>query len=100
LHDDLEKSSFSHFDQEKIEDFTQRIFTRKLRLTTLQKDFNVSARELECLKYKSQGMTAKEIAKKCDISHRTVETHLNKIRINSDLNIHQLINLCRKVGLF
>lgn len=43
-------------------------------------DPKISKRQLDCLYYLVQGMTMKEIAKKLDISHRTVEKHINDIK--------------------
>lgn len=40
----------------------------------------ITKREQECLHYTLQGMTAKEIARVLQISHRTVEIHLDNIR--------------------
>jgi DNA-binding CsgD family transcriptional regulator len=96
-----EKNSNPHkADPEKVLEFNKKILTKKYWLSTGQKEFNLSLREIECLSYKSQGLTAKQIARKCHISPRTVETHFNKILFKSGLNhMNQLIYLCKEEGL-
>lgn len=87
-------------DPEKVLEFNNKLFTKRYCLSTGQKEFNLSWREVECLFYKSQGFTAKHIARNCDISPRTVETYLNNIRIKSGLaTVNQLIYLCKEEGL-
>jgi DNA-binding CsgD family transcriptional regulator len=46
----------------------------------------ISKRESQCLALLSQGKTAKEIAKKLDISHRTIETYYDKMREKTHSN--------------
>lgn len=43
----------------------------------------LSPREIQCLSHASTGMTAKEIAKSLGIGYRTVETHLDKVRLKT-----------------
>ena len=87
-------------DPEKLLEFNKKILTKKYCLSTGQKEFNLSLREIECLLYKSQGLTAKQIARECNISPRTVETHFNKILFKSGLeHMNQLIYLCKEEGL-
>jgi len=43
-------------------------------------NMRLTQRELQCLKLTIKGYTAKRIAKALDISHRTVEEYLTKIR--------------------
>lgn len=45
----------------------------------------LSPRELEVLKYVANGLSHKQIAKKLFISHRTVESHKNKILLKLNL---------------
>jgi len=87
-------------DPEKIHEFNKKILTKKYPISTGYKEFHISLREIECLLYKSQGLTAKQIARECNISPRTVETHFNKILIKSGLeNMNQLLYLCKEEGL-
>ena len=87
-------------DPEKVLEFNKKIFSKKYSLSTGHKEFNLTLREIECLLYKSQGLTAKQIARACNISPRTVETHFNKILFKSGLgHMNQLINLCKEEGL-
>lgn len=51
-----------------------------LALDTPSTDITITKRENECLRYTLRGMTAKEIARMLQISHRTVEIHLHNIR--------------------
>lgn len=43
----------------------------------------LTPRELQCLSHFSRGMTAKEIAQRFNLGFRTVETHLNNIRLKT-----------------
>jgi len=52
-------------------------------------------REKECLKCLVLGMTAKEIAKNLNISDRTVECYLGRIKIKT--NCHSRSMLIRKI---
>lgn len=45
----------------------------------------ITKREKECLFWLSNGLTAKEIAREMHISHRTVEDHINNIRLKTNL---------------
>lgn len=93
--------AFYKADPGKILEFNKKMLINKYCLSTGQKKFNLSLREIECLFYKSQGSTAKQIGRECKLSPRTVETYLNNIRIKSGLeNINKLIYLCKEEGLF
>lgn len=55
-------------------------------------NYPLTKREQQCLQYLQQGYTAKMIAKRFDISHRTVEHHLAHIREKLDIHsIRQLL---------
>ena len=87
-------------DPGKVLEFNKKLFTKRYHLSTGQKEFNLSMREIECLFYKSQGQTAKEIARECELSPRTIETYLNNIKVKSGMtNLNQLIYLCKEEGL-
>ena len=87
-------------DPGKVLEFNKRLFTKRCHLSIGQNEFNLSMREIECLFYKSQGQTAKEIARECELSPRTIETYLNNIKVKSGMaNINQLIYLCKEEGL-
>lgn len=43
-----------------------------------------SKREKECIQFLLMGMTAKEIAKKLQLSHRTVESYLENIKYKTE----------------
>lgn len=61
---------------------------------------NLSHRELEILKFTSNGMSSKEIGESLNISHRTVETHRNNILKKLDArNVADLIKIAVKSGL-
>ncbi len=54
----------------------------------------MTARELECLGLVSQGYTMKNIAKKLEISHRTVEQHLRNVKDKLGINTkNQLVEV-------
>jgi len=87
-------------DPEKVLEFHKKILTKRYPVSLGQNEFNLTLREIECLLYKSQGLTAKQIARKCNISPRTVETHFNTILFKSGLeHMNQLIYLCKEEGL-
>ena len=46
----------------------------------LGRNISLSQREMECLMSLSQGRSIKEIARSCDISSRSVETYINRIK--------------------
>lgn len=86
---------------EKILAFNQKMLIKRYCIFTGQKEFSLSMREIDCLFYKSQGQTAKQIARNCQISPRTVESYLNNVRIKSGSeNINQLIYYCKEEGIF
>lgn len=49
----------------------------------------LTSREQECLEYTIKGFTAKEIAKKLQISPRTVEEYINQIKLKLDVSTKQ-----------
>lgn len=78
------------------------LYTQKLQypVNFFDKSGYITAQEYECLKGLSQGMTYKEIANKLLISHRTVESYLNRVRKRFDLSFkRQLIQLIDSVDV-
>ncbi len=60
-------------------------------------DFHLTRREFECLSWLSEGMTAKEIAIKMNISHRTVEQYVKSLKEKTKLyRRSQLVTLFKK----
>ncbi|HBN22318.1 MAG TPA: hypothetical protein DD412_03685 [Holosporales bacterium] len=62
--------------------------------------FWLTAREIDCLRLKNQGLSAKMIARELDISHRTVESFLDNVKSKSPLSsLNETIKICRQQGL-
>ncbi len=59
------------------------------------RDIAFSKREAECLKHLFHGKTCKQIAQALQLSPRTVETYLDKIKLKSSCN--NLQELCKKL---
>jgi DNA-binding CsgD family transcriptional regulator len=57
------------------------------------RDIIMSKREMECLSLLSKGKRAKEIASFFSLSPRTVESYLNNVKIKSEANINELIDI-------
>lgn len=57
----------------------------------------LSTRELECVRWAAQGLSAKEIAQELDIRARTVETHLNhaRLKIGARNRVHTVVSAVR-----
>lgn len=47
------------------------------------KPFNLTHREIDCARYLIDGLSAKMIGKRLGLSHRTIETHINNIKIKT-----------------
>jgi DNA-binding NarL/FixJ family response regulator len=47
---------------------------------SLEKQTILTSRELQCAYYLLEGMTAKGIASQLNISHRTIEAHIDNIK--------------------
>lgn len=60
--------------------------TLKLVNQETQKDIQLTAREIDCLYYYVSGLSSKESAKKVGISFRTVEKHLENIKLKYQLS--------------
>ncbi len=85
---------------EDVAEFLRQVALNKYFLRYGNENFTLTARELDCLRLKDHGYSAKEIARLIDISYRTVETYLDNIKIKSGLrNISQVLAVCKGEGL-
>ncbi len=66
---------------------------KERKLNSKLKDFSITSRELEILKYVSDEMTNKEIANELFISPRTVETH--KRNLMQKLKVKNVVGLAK-----
>lgn len=72
---------------EKRQEFFEKIFAKNFKSGRIilphketQKPVNLTAQQQNCLTWLLQGLSSKEIARKLNISHRTVEEHLARIK--------------------
>jgi DNA-binding CsgD family transcriptional regulator len=86
------KKTFDQYNQfcnqapdEKIKSFLQSTQTQKKIIIGKNGVVYLSQKEFDCLEYSAQGYTAKGIARILNISPRTVEHHMNKIKTKTDL---------------
>jgi LuxR family transcriptional activator of conjugal transfer of Ti plasmids len=71
-----------------------------LKLVIADQLVNLTQRGLECLRYRQQGQSAKEMARVMGISYHTVESYFENIKIKSGLgNVSQVLAICRDEGL-
>jgi DNA-binding CsgD family transcriptional regulator len=70
-------------ESEDIQNFINEISYHKYYLGGKLSGKSLSKREYECLFFFSQGRTMKEIAEKMKLSPRTVEVHINNIKIKT-----------------
>lgn len=59
----------------------ERVIMDKKTMEKGRRRLMLTPREKEILHFKEDGLTSKEIAKILDISIRTVDTHLEKVRL-------------------
>lgn len=64
-------------------------FNEKKRKSFMLRNVSLSYRELECLSYLFRGRSMKDIAKSINISARTVETHINNLKVKTSLSNKQ-----------
>lgn len=65
----------------KIESFYRELNSKKTQVLNANKELIIlTRREIECLRYLSLGKTQKEIGSILDISQRTIESYLNKVK--------------------
>lgn len=87
-------------DLKALDDFMKLISTNKYLITKGSDEFYLTVREMECLLLRNQGLTAKETARRLNVSYRTVETYLNNIKIKSGMdNLNQILTVCRNEGI-
>jgi DNA-binding NarL/FixJ family response regulator len=61
-------------------------------------DKSISDRERQCLEFAAEGLTNKEIAKRLNLSHRTIEIHIGEAmrRLQAVNRTHAACILLRK----
>jgi two-component system, LuxR family, secretion system response regulator SsrB len=63
-------------------------------------EFGLTAREIEVLRFLSAGFSNKEVARRLDVSVRTVETHRFNLRRKTQAGrLKDLVHLARRMGL-
>lgn len=99
------KCTFTNFNKKILEchnneEIVKRFSNNYLNFKGIIQDnklISIGKREFQCLFYFKKGYSAKEIAKKLNISHRTVESHLNNVKIKTELNYKgELLDLLEK----
>lgn len=69
-------------------------------MKNIPEKYQLSAKEIECLKLSAHRSTAKEIAKEFSISYRTVEKHFENIRLKIGINkITSIIHKAQGLGI-
>jgi two-component system secretion response regulator SsrB len=69
-------------------------------IDTMASEPKITTRETEILRYLAEGYSNKEVARRLDLSVRTVETHrLNLRRKTQTGRLHELVKLARAMGL-
>ncbi len=70
--------------ERKIIEFNKSLNSRvRKEIHETGRRYSLTVRELECLSYLTAGKTAKEIARIINAAPRTVETHINNIRLKT-----------------
>ena len=71
---------------EKIDLTTQSLtdFYWGSKKISIANDVHLTHKEIECCYYLSHGLSIKSIAKKLSLSPRTIETHINNVRLKTD----------------
>lgn len=80
----ITKIPFNH--NEQLDDFNKRTDISKYILRDERHDYVITKREAQCIYYLCQGKTMKEIAYVLNINWRTVETHINNIKLKTHMN--------------
>ena len=71
----------------------EQIFSASARRSSAENPYGLTAREIDILRSLSEGMSNKEVARRLDLSVRTVETH--RLNIRRKTNSHNLSDLVR-----
>jgi DNA-binding CsgD family transcriptional regulator len=83
-----------------ISAFNEGLEKGKYLIESPKGQFFLTKREVDCLYFKSQGDSAKDIARKMNISNRTVENFINNIKLKSQMtNLSETIKICQQQGL-
>jgi len=72
-------------DQERVEEFLRKVSQKKIQLNTPKGHVHLTHREIECLKLISEGNTLKEAANDLNLSFRTVEEYLSRVKHKTGL---------------
>ena len=67
-------------EKDRIKKFSELMRKGGVNLQTSSGNVHLTAKESECLDLLSKGNTGKEVAMHLNISHRTVEVHINNVR--------------------
>jgi DNA-binding NarL/FixJ family response regulator len=79
---------------------TSHLFTQQERLSRGANAFGLTDREIEVLRLICQGFSNKDIARRCDLSVRTVETHRFNIRRKTNApRVRDLVQIAQQMGL-
>ena len=74
----------------------EQMFSTGVRRTAAENPYGLTAREVDILRSLSEGMSNKEVARRLDLSVRTVETHrLNIRRKTNSQNLSDLVRISR-----
>lgn len=84
-------SNTSSFTEDKINHFEKSILPRHFYFQALNKHVNITPKELLCLRYLIRGSSLQSIAHQLHVSRRTVETHINNIKIKLGLYSKQAL---------
>jgi DNA-binding CsgD family transcriptional regulator len=68
------------FPRIKVDDFIESTRTKKTVIDTPSGPVTLSRKERHCIQWLCQGLTVKGVARKLEISPRTVESHLNAVK--------------------
>ncbi|WP_284178551.1 response regulator transcription factor [Rhabdaerophilum sp. SD176] len=79
---------------------TGHLFVQQERLSRGTNAFALTDREVEVLRLICQGFSNKDIARRCDLSVRTVETHRFNIRKKTNApRVRDLVQIAQQLGL-
>ena len=76
------KKYYARAISEKLTDLKRK----KIRNTTQQEKYGVTKRQIEILKFISEGMTNEDISKKLKLAKRTIDTHRQNLLVKLGVN--------------